>query len=309
MQALIHVIIPVFIVIGAGYAAVWFKWFSNDGVDLLMKFTQGFAIPCLLFSAVSELDLASSFNFPLLSSYYSGAASCFVVGALLAHFLFGRPWPDCVAIGFCCLFSNSVLLGLPITERAFGPDALDANYVIISVHAPIAYILGISLMECVRAEGKTAGETAKSIFLSLSTNALIIGLSLGFLVNFLNISVPFLIMDAVDLVARAALPAALFGLGGVLVNYRPEGDMRIILSICFISLILHPAIAWFIGQKQILTDAEIRSMIITSSMAPGINAYIFANMYGVAKRIAAASVLIATCFSIVTAAFWLSVLP
>jgi malonate transporter and related proteins len=44
-------------------------------------------------------------------------------------------------------------------------------------------------------------------------------------------------------------------------------------------------------------------------MAPGVNAYLFANLYGVGKRVAAASVLVATALSIVTVWLWLQVLP
>jgi len=43
-------------------------------------------------------------------------------------------------------------------------------------------------------------------------------------------------------------------------------------------------------------------------MAPGFNAYIFANMYGRARRVAASSVLIATGSSILTVWLWLTVL-
>jgi predicted permease len=57
-----------------------------------------------------------------------------------------------------------------------------------------------------------------------------------------------------DLMVRAALPAALFGLGGVLYRYRPEGDMRTIL-ICAVSLGLHPAI---VGHWAVPTISQRR---------------------------------------------------
>ena len=44
-------------------------------------------------------------------------------------------------------------------------------------------------------------------------------------------------------------------------------------------------------------------------MAPGVNAYIFASIYGRAMRVAASSVLIATGLTVVTAWLWLQVLP
>ncbi len=43
-------------------------------------------------------------------------------------------------------------------------------------------------------------------------------------------------------------------------------------------------------------------------MAPGFNAYLFANMYGRAKRVAASSVLIATGASILSVWMWLALL-
>jgi hypothetical protein len=43
-------------------------------------------------------------------------------------------------------------------------------------------------------------------------------------------------------------------------------------------------------------------------MAPGVNAYIFANMYGRARRVAASSVLVATGASVITAWLWLMIL-
>ncbi|MDT2076417.1 MAG: AEC family transporter, partial [Planktomarina sp.] len=115
MSILLQVILPVFLVIGFGYLAVWRKWFSDSGVEALMKFTQTFAIPCLLFRAVSTLDLGQTFHFALLGSFYFGAVTGFCLGLFGARFMFKRNWDDSVAIGFCCLFSNSVLLGLPIT--------------------------------------------------------------------------------------------------------------------------------------------------------------------------------------------------
>ena len=41
------------------------------------------------------------------------------------------------------------MLGLAITERAYGPDALQANFAIITMHAPFCYGLGITIMEIV----------------------------------------------------------------------------------------------------------------------------------------------------------------
>ena len=305
MSILLQVILPVFLVIGFGYLAVWQKWFSDSGVEALMKFTQTFAIPCLLFQAVSTLDLSQTFHFALLGSFYFGAVCGFCLGLFGARFLFKRTWDDSVAIGFCCLFSNSVLLGLPITERAYGTAALTANFAIIAVHAPICYGIGITIMELVRGRGSSAQELLRKVLQAIFKNALVIALGLGFFVNLLGIILPLVLTDGLDLLARAALPAALFGLGGVLVRYRPEGDLRVIFYICAISLLVHPSLVWITGHYFELSDTDFRSAVLTAAMAPGINAYIFANMYGTARRVAASAVLISTALTILTASFWL----
>ncbi len=309
MAALIDVILPVFLVIGFGYVAVWKGYFADTAVDGLMKFTQNFAIPCLLFRAISTLDLGQSFDLALLASYYAGALTGFSAGLLGAHYLFGRDWEDSVAIGFCCLFSNSLLLGLPITERAYGLSALEANYAIIAIHSPFCYAVGITAMEIARNRGASVAALPGKVLKAMFNNALILGITLGFIVNLGGIPMPAVLTDAIDLMVQAALPAALFGLGGVLYRYRPEGDMRTIMFVVAISLILHPLIVWGLAKSNGLSDAALRSAIMTAAMAPGINAYVFANMYGKARRVAASAVLVGTGLSIFTVWIWLAVLP
>lgn len=309
MNILIQVVLPVFIVIGFGYLAAWSKLFSQSAVDALMQFTQSFAIPCLLFRAVSTLDLGQTFDLALLGSFYFGAFTGFALGLGGARFIFGRSWQDSVAIGFCCLFSNSVLLGLPLTERAFGVDALPGNFAIIALHAPLCYALGVTVMEVVKSNGKSLPAIGAQIAQALARNPLVIALACGFAVNLSGFALPMVAAEAFDLLARAGLPAALFALGGVLLRYRPEGDMRVILFVCAVSLVVHPALVWGAGSIMGLDQAQFRSAILTAAMAPGINVYIFANMYDSAKRVAATAVLFGTGLTILTASLWLMILP
>lgn len=308
LQNLLDVILPVFLVIGAGYVSTRAGYFKENHIDGLMKFTQGFAIPCLLFLAISHLDLSASFDPRLMFSFYTGAGLCFAAGLFGARLIFRREWEDCVAIGFCCLFSNSVLLGLPITERAYGPENLTGNYAIIALHSPFCYGLGITVMEVIRNRGHSRAHMARAVLSAMFRNALILGIALGFAVNLSGVGIPGVVDDALGLITRAALPGALFALGGVLVKYRPEGDLRAILFVCAIALILHPSLVWLFGRATSLPQDLFRSGVLTAAMAPGFNAYIFANMYGRAKRVAASSVLIGTGVSILTVWLWLTLL-
>ena len=309
MSALLDVIIPVFLIIGFGYCTVWTKLFSTDTIDGLMKFTQNFAIPVLLFDAIAKVDLINVFNVNLFFSFYLGATIGFLLGFFGSYYLFNRPLEDSVVIGFCCLFSNTVMLGLPITERAYGEDALRHNFAIVSIHAPFCYFLGITVMELVKSSEKDLKTNIFTILKAMFSNALVVGIMLGFIVNVLEINLAKSIQASIDMITAVALPAALFGMGGVLYQYRPQGDIGPIIMVCAISLIIHPAVVWFAGRSFDLTDMQLRSAVITAAMAPGINTYVFANIYGKAKRVASTGVLLSTAFSIGSIWVWLSLIP
>ena len=309
MQALLDIILPVCVVIGAGYFVTWKGMISEDTIDALVKFTQNFAIPCLLFRAISQIDLGASVSLPLIFSYYFGAFASFAAGYAGARIFFKRNPVDAVAIAFCCLFSNTVLLGLPITERAYGAEALSANFAIIAFHAPLCYMLGVTAMEIARNETSSVVEGASRVVNAMFHNPFVIAIVLGLIANISALPLPRPLLGGIDLMATAALPTALFSLGGILCRYRPAGDMKAILMVCAISLVLHPAIVFGTAYLLDLDREGLRSAVLTSAMAPGVNAYVFANMYGAARRVAASSVLIATAGSIGSIWLWLMILP
>lgn len=314
MSALFTIIVPVFLVIGFGYLVSWRGWFSESAVDGLMRFAQNFAVPTLLFASMARLNLGNEFRVALLLPFYAGAFASYLAGWAGAKYLFGRTPQDCVAIGFVCLFSNSLLLGIPIMERAYGAEALAGNWAILAIHSPTMYTFGITAMEFTRARGtgQSIGRIALRALTGVLRTPLVIGILCGLGMNLLThagLVMPEAFWAAVDMITRAALPAALFGLGGILYRYRPEGDMAAIAMCCMCSLFLHPAITFGMGHVTGLDSAGMRSAVLTASMAPGVNAYLFANIYGAARRVAASTVLIATMGSILSIWMWLAILP
>lgn len=306
---LLNVVMPVFLVIGSGYIAVKLNLFKSGAVDGLMVFTQGFAIPCLLFLNIMRLDFAAVFDWRLMVSFYIGAIISFTFAIIGARTLFHRRPGDSVAIGFAAMFSNSVLLGLPIMERAYGTASLAGNYAIISVHAPLLYLVGITVMEASRADGRGVAGTANAVVKAMFRNTLMIGLALGFSVNISGIILPETLVSATEMVARAALPAALFALGGTLTRYSLRASLGEAGMISVLKLIIHPAIAYVLCTAVFdLPIAFTRSAVITAAMAPGVNAYVFANMYNRAKGAAASAVLLGTMASIFSASMWLVIL-
>ena len=307
MSALLDVIVPVFLIIGCGYCTVWTKLFSEKTIDGLMSFTQNFAIPVLLFDAIAKVDLVNVFDLNLFLSFYLGATVGFLLGFFGSYYLFSRPVEDSVVIGFCCLFSNTVMLGLPITERAFGEDALRHNFALVSIHAPFCYFIGITVMEFVKSSEKKLIKNIIVILKAMFSNALVVGIILGFLLIFRNPSSIFhSVIHRYDNCCRFTGCSIWFGRSNL--SIQPQGDIGPIMMICAVSLIIHPAIVWFSALNFGLSETQLRSAVITAAMAPGINTYVFANIYGRGKRVASTGVLVSTGLSIGSIWLWLSLL-
>lgn len=309
MFDILYIIMPVFLIMAVGYIANWRGAITNDQVDTLTYFAQTFAIPCLLFTAVANLNLAQVFNAPLFASYYISAFMAFVLGGVIAFWFFKRTPAQSVSIGFTAMFSNTVLIGLPIMELAFGKQALQSNYAIISVHVPFCYIIGITLMETLRADGAGYTTVLKNIVRTIFKSPLAVALMLGFMFNFSGLSMPAVVSSALDMMVRSALPVALFALGAILPRYKITNNLPEVAAVALIKLILFPAIAYFLSTQVFdLPEMARNSVVITAAMAPGINTYIFASIYNRGKATAATSVVICTLLSVFSISVWLLIL-
>lgn len=309
MFDILEIVLPVFLIVGAGYAATRAGLFREEFADGLMRFTQTFAIPCLLFLSIAKLDLATVFQPEILLTFYTGSALMFAVMALTARKLFNRRPGEAVAVGFCALFANSVLLGMPLVERAFGEAALAPVVAIVSIHAPFCYALGITTMEFARADGRALPESLKIVVKSMFSNGLMIGILLGFAANLTGFTAPGPVDAALHMMANAALPAALFGLGGILVRYGLSQNLGELTAIGALRLVIHPAVALFLATQVFdLSPITTAAIVLTAAMPPGVNVYVFANMYDRAKGTAAAAILSSTVIAVVSATVWLAIL-
>ena len=304
---ILETVIPVFFVVGAGYLCRRTGLLADSVTTGLLTFTTTIAAPVLLFRGMYHLDLGEMFRADLLFSFYAGAIACFFLAMFGARKIFGMRPGESVAIGFAALFSNSLLLGVPITERAYGEDALGPNFAIIAIHAPLCYLIGITAMEMSRADGRGPLSTAKATVKAMFRNALTIGIAIGLAFNLGGIRMPGPVEGGVDMIARAALPVALFGLGGALTRYSLRAGLGPAAMIAGLGLMIHPAITLGLSWGLFdLPEGMVRSATLTASMPPGVNAYVFAAMYSRAVGECASSVLLATAISVVSVSGWLA---
>jgi predicted permease len=292
----------------SGYLSVKLKVLSDEMIDGLMKFAVQIAIPCLLFRATSTIDLSSAYDWKVLLSYFGAAILCFSITCIVTWKLFSRRPGQAVAVSFGALFSNLVLIGFPIVERALGEDLFYIAVALVSVNAPICYFVGITAMEMVRADSRSVQETTRVVITTMFKNSLMIGIALGFMVNLSEINLPEFLVAAIDTLKSAALPAALFGLGGILTRYSFTKELNEAASIATISLLLHPILAYMICTLLGVDTLIRNTVVLLAAMPPGLNAFLFADMYSRGKGTAANTVLLSTILAVFSVSTWLWIL-
>ncbi|HEY0031917.1 MAG TPA: AEC family transporter [Devosia sp.] len=309
MLAILTVIAPIFALMAFGYSAVRFRLFPAEGIKSLIAFVNNFATPCLLFHSLLTSDLRSAFNLAIIAPYYIGALICFAVGIVIAIKLFGNTPGVGVSVGFSGTFTNTVLVGLPIMTRAYGPGALPVTLSIIGLHGAILLTVGMVTMELVRRDGQPLGKTLLVAARRVLSNPLIWGIIAGMIGYFSGLQLIEPAEAFFVMMSSAVVPAALFGIGGALHEYKLSDNWKQALVASLIKLILHPVLAYILMIWILHVPMEIaRYGMLLSAMPAGVNVYVFATYYNRAASVAANTILIATVASAATISAWLYIL-
>ncbi len=309
MIAVIHDVLPVFLLILTGYLSVVCGLMKAETGEALGEFVFRIAVPVLLFRTLAQADVGSGTPVKLWIAYFSGVAVAWTAGHLVATRLFGRDRRSGVIAGVSSAFANNVFIGLPLVERVVGPKGIVAVSILLAVHLPLMMVAGTVLMEeAVRRETGEAGRGALAVLrqtvLNLVQNPLIIGLVLGSIVHFTGVTLPSLLDTLTAQVAGIAGPAALLSLGMALRSYGISGNLGLSTTIALLKLLLLPASVFVFSHLLGLTPEWSAALVLTSSVPTGVNAWLIANRFGTAQPLAASAITLSTLLGVATVTFW-----
>ena len=309
MLSVLTTIMPVFLILGSGYLLGRIKYLPDGVADALNTYALKLGVPVLLFLAMFRLDFGRAFDAEMLVSFYVGAFTCFAAGIYLSRLIWKRRPGESVAVGFCAVFSNTVLIGLPISQLAFGEAVLTPVFGIIAFHASLLYTVGMITMEFARRDGRPMGETLKAAVSSVMSNPLMVGILAGIFANLINLWIPAPVEQALDLIRTTAIPISLVGIGIALNRYSISSEIAETFLVSFLALIVHPAIAFFLGYYVFaLEPLYLKAAVVLAAMPPGMNIYIFALIYERALNLSASVLVIANMLAVVTIPAWILII-
>ena len=315
MSDIFSIALPVIGLAGLGYLAAITGLLSREAGDGLASFVFNLAIPVLLFRSLATAEYSAGSPWYFWLTYGAAILVAWVGAIVLIALIVRRGYRASIIAGVAAGFSNLVLVGIPLVERAYGQDGLNIHFVLLAVHLPFMMAVSTFLMEfAARADGAedaplsvvgVAGELLKSF----AVNPIIIGILAGAGWYFTGLGLAQAPTQIMDLIGRTAGPLALFSLGMSFVKYGIRGNWQPGIGLAFLSVVVMPAVALFVGTHILaLPPLWLKVAVLGAACPTGVNAYLFATYFKVAEGLASSTIVLAALMSIITIPFWLSVL-
>jgi hypothetical protein len=292
--------VPIYIVMAFGYLAVRTAVFSAPDMRVLGKFVVKFALPALLFTALSQCPIADIVNAGYLSAYAGGSLAMFAGATAFARFARRNSVSHSALIGVGASFSNSGFVGYPIVLQLLGPPAAVALAMCMIVENVIMFPLGLVVAELGDGEGRRWTRVLAQSLGGLLHSPMIVAIFAGFVVSLLGIALSEPLVRTINMLAMSSTATALFVIGGSLVGLEVRNVLGAVAGVALAKLLLHPlavaAMLWLLPPM----DPALRTAAIAFAAMPMLSIYpILAQRYRF-EGFCAAALLVATLLSFVT---------
>jgi malonate transporter and related proteins len=302
MLSSLAIVLPVFGLIGVGYAARQSGLVTDRAGEGLSEFVFALAVPCLIFRTLVRAEIPAVQPWGYWISYFAGVAVVWGLAMLAARRLFGLGGTAAVVAGFSAGQANTVLVGIPMILKAYGEEGAVPLFLLIAVHLPVTMTLATVL-----AEGRQASPFA--ILRRLATHPIIIAILGGSACRPLAGEIPDLVWQVVDPIGNAAVPCSLVGMGIALRRYGLQAGWRLPAIIAALKLVLHPLVVFALATLVFEMPRAWAGVAVLFAACPsGINAYLFAERYGEGVAVASSAVALSTALALGTILIWLQVL-
>lgn len=299
MAVLLHYVAlsaPMFGMVLVGYALArcsfwrpaWTKWCS--------RFVFAVSLPALLFLLLSRLPTLAPTDPRLLIAYFGGCLGVFGVGRRVARAAFALDGAGQAVFAMGGVFSNNVLLGVPLCQAAFGVAALPSVALVTAFNSLTLWTLVSVSVEWARHGALSVAGIAKTAG-SVLTNPIVAAILAGTLFGYSGLQLPIWASTALTWLGRPAGPVALLVLGLSLSAYALRESLAQSMAITLLKLVVQPFVVWSIGAWLGLPALELNVVVLLAAMSVGANVYLMALQFEAAEAAVAGSLVLSTALA------------
>jgi len=282
-----------------GYAlSRWGGW-PKAVSDALTRFTFSVAIPAFLFRLMIDFRALPPVDARLLIAYFGGSLVMFAVSRIVAARAFAMDGVSQTIFAMGTIFSNNVLLGIPLAKIILGDASLPAVSLVVVFNSLILWTLVTVSVEWARNRDVSLrgfAITARSVVLNPVVSSVLLGIAF----SFTGLSMPRIATETLGLMSQAAVPMSLIVLGMGLAEYGiGEGVVpSIVLSL--LKLVAAPLVVYAIARALSLPTIETQAVVMLASLPVGANVYIMARQFGALQAPVATSLVLTTALAALT---------
>ncbi len=296
MLNVIEIVLPVFLVIGIGFAIRRVGLVDSNFFTQVNKLVYYVCLPLLLVYKIGGADFSSTFNFKLVIATSAGVACCFCIAYLYAKW---RAFPAAVHGSFCqgSFRGNLAYIGLAIVYNAYGDIGLTRAGILLGFLVPVLNLFAILALVLPQQRQQTS---FKEIIKEIISNPLILASLAGLLWSFLQLPIPTILDRTLSIATGMTLPLALISIGGSFTLASVKGDIWKAALAAAIKLLVLPLITGIFMVFFNISGLDFAIGLLMAGAPTAVATYIMACRMGGDGDLAGTIVMVATSFSAIS---------
>jgi malonate transporter and related proteins len=301
MGPILNVVLPIFAIMAAGYAAGRFRVLGAESSEALNRYVYFVALPALFFISLARVPLSEVFNLSFLGAYGGGAAATFVLAVAVTKFAFPNRIGALGLAGLSAIFANTGYMGIPLLMLAFGEAGMLPAIISTILNGAVIMAFGIVLLELDAHQGKGGLVVLKNVLLGVARSPLVLSAAAGLAVSGLALPLPPALGAFCDLLGASAGPCALFAIGLFMVGKSPTAGAAEVSWLVFLKLLVQPLITWVLAfHVFVMEPVWAAGAVIQSALPTGALVFVLAQQYGTYVQRSTAAIMASTVVSLVT---------
>ena len=307
MSVIVEVILPIFAIMLAGYAAARTRLLVEGGSEAISQFVYYAAAPALAFISLYRTSLEEFFNWAFLGALGGGLVITLCLSLLVAVRFFPGSLTTYGLHGMCTMFPSTGYVGVPLLFIAFGDVGLVPA--IIGVVVTGAFFLPISIIFAEIDRSKDQSRNLLRPFAGALASPLVVSAVAGLAASASGLQLPTAAVTFFDILSGAFAPCALFAAGLFMGGRKVRADPKEVTWLVVVKLAIQPLITWWLAYRVFGLDGIwAASAVILAALPTGVPVFVVAQRYGRYVERSAAAVVVSTAVSVFTLSALLIVL-
>ncbi len=297
--------LPLFALILLGYLLIRLADWPRSMAQHLTTFVFSIGLPAMLFRMMGELSHLPSVDSRLLIAFFGAGFIVFALGRLVAWKIFQLDGAGQSVFGIGCIFSNNIMLGLPLAKATLGDAAIPSVALILVFNALILWSLVSISIEWHR-HGSLSLRGFRNTLKGVLRNPIILAILTGTAFGYSGIALPEVFDQPLKMLGQTGMPLALVALGMSLADYALRAAWKTSISISLLKLIVLPVIVWGLCLLIGLPKLETRVMVLLASIGLGANVFLMSRQFKVVEDGIAGALILTTACSALTTPFFVA---